>query len=77
MKNLVSLSILSLTLIGCGEENIKSVDYYLEHKDEIKTTLEKCEKIEDRATNNNCINASKANAKSFSNSMFGDGVNFE
>lgn len=77
MYKLTTIFLFSLALLGCGEEKVHSVEYYIENPDDMNATLDKCKNIEDRATNNNCLNATKAKAKNFSNSMFGEGVKFE
>lgn len=65
--NLFFLALVSFSLSGCGEEEeqIKSVEWWIENTDERKEKLEECsgENIELDSSQLNCLNAEEAELK--------------
>lgn len=63
-KHLILL-VLASSLVGCGEEKIHDVQYYLDHPEERKTQIEKCRNNPGELGNTpNCQNALTAEARS-------------
>ncbi|MFH0270608.1 EexN family lipoprotein [Vibrio jasicida] len=58
MKQLISLTFITLLLTACGEE-AKSVEYYSKNLEEAKAVRKHCDK-ESATLTENCKNASKA-----------------
>lgn len=63
MKKLLILSFFSLLLSGCGQEEVKTVDYYKAHPKERVALLKECRNNADKGDTTNCRNASAAQAK--------------
>jgi hypothetical protein len=65
MKKLLILVMLASSLVGCGEEKVHDVQYYLDHPEERKVQVEKCRNNPGELGNKpNCQNALTAEARS-------------
>ncbi len=55
-------TVAATVLIGCEKaDEVKSVQWYIEHRDQIMPTLERCKRLSaDRDQDANCLNASRA-----------------
>lgn len=75
MLKYLSLSLLAVLLVGCGEESepIYDVNYYKTHEKERLEKLDWCKKSADRKVTTNCTNAHDAQEKLDVETMFGDG----
>lgn len=71
MKKLLILPLFSLFLFGCGQEEVKSVDYYKAHPKEREALLKECKNSADKADTTNCRNASSAQARVSIEDMLG------
>lgn len=60
----ITMALIITFLFGCSEK-IQSVDWYLEHREELKEVLKKCEakSPEELLKDANCKNAKEANYK--------------
>lgn len=67
---IIIFSLLSV-LSGCGEEKVKTVEYYLQHSKERTELLEKCRNDTKEGIKPNCINASDAAAQERMNNRLG------
>lgn len=54
-------------VVGCEKieepktvEEVKSVQWFIEHRDQIMPTLERCKRLPDSSKDGNCANASRA-----------------
>jgi hypothetical protein len=64
MKKPLMLLALASSLVGCGEEKIHDVQYYLDHPEERKDQIEKCRNNPGELGNTaNCHNALTAEAR--------------
>lgn len=52
-----------LALSGCGQQEVKTVDYYKEHQQERIELLKKCRNSISDDIKANCVNASKAKSQ--------------
>lgn len=65
MKKLLMLIIISSSLVGCKEEKVNDVQYYLDHLEELKEQVAKCRNNPGELENTpNCKNAFTAEARS-------------
>jgi len=71
---LLSILFISSMILGCGEEEIKNVEYYTQHKDERKNKIADCNKSEEKLNSTNCANAIEAKTREHSKKMFGEGI---
>lgn len=72
MKKLLMLASTLFVLVSCSKSvEIKSVDYYLQHADEMNAMLKKCQNLslDEYAKDANCSNADKASTKKALDSM--------
>ncbi|HGS4928106.1 TPA: EexN family lipoprotein [Vibrio parahaemolyticus] len=63
MKKLPILCFFSLILLGCSQEEVKTVEWYQENEQERLELLKECENNAAKADSINCRNAVSANAK--------------
>lgn len=75
MLRYLSLSLLAILLVGCGEaqETTYDIDYYKTHEKERLDKLEWCKKSSERSALTNCLNASGAKSDLKVELMFGEG----
>lgn len=67
----------SLALSGCGEEEVKTKEYYIQHDAERTEKLAWCEESADREATTNCSNAHSASEKIKMNQLFGEGISMD
>lgn len=66
----IMVAVLSIFVItACSE--VKSVEWYKEHPDEMKSVLMKCELKQGSSQDQNCLNAKEAKGKSYMDKMLG------
>lgn len=75
MKQIISLGMIvfiSLGMYGCGEEETKSVEYYVKNDGERVAKIQECKNnLEELKNTPNCINAFKADFIKFNTSTSG------
>jgi len=77
MKNITMIALAglaSLALSGCGEEEVKTKDYYVQHEAERTEKLAWCEESADREATTNCMNAHEAKEKIDFEALYGEGI---
>ena len=75
MRKVIFVALLGAALIGCTEEEeVRLVDYYIEHKQEREEKLAWCKQSADRRQTVNCQNASSAQAKAKMKQFFTEGL---
>ncbi|APX10002.1 MULTISPECIES: EexN family lipoprotein [Vibrio] len=62
-KHFLFTAIVTFAMTGCSEGEVKTVEYYQEHKQERAELLDKCKNDVSEEIKANCINATKAQAK--------------
>ncbi|EOV0110333.1 EexN family lipoprotein [Vibrio parahaemolyticus] len=76
-----TLSFLLLTISfiqGCGEEEVKTVEWYKNHQTERIELLKLCKNDINKAKTPNCINASNAQSKiNLDSILYGDGISIK
>jgi outer membrane lipoprotein SlyB len=72
---MVTLSVLaSLALSGCGEEEVKTQEYYMQHEAERTEKVAWCKESADRMVTVNCKNAGEAKAKKTMEMLHEEGI---
>jgi len=77
MKNIAIVALAglaSLALAGCGEEEVKTKDYYMKHEAERIEKLAWCDESADRKATPNCSNAHSASEKIKLKQLWGEGI---
>lgn len=64
----------SIALFGCGEEEIKTKDYYMQNDAERTEKVAWCKESADRMMTVNCKNAGEAKAKKTMEMLHGEGI---
>lgn len=68
MKIKFVLCLVAVSLFGCGEEEVRTVPYFLEHEDEMKVKIQECiDSPGEAAEDPECANAKAAKSKKSKN----------
>jgi hypothetical protein len=74
LKKVILVALFGAALIGCSkEEEVRLVDYYLEHEQEREEKLAWCKQSADRRQTVNCQNALSAHSKATMEKIFTEG----